>query len=211
MLKINQTLFQKAALPFSVGLLVFGSCMLLKALAFIPEQTFATTTGNATVSVGVQSVLTLTVSPDADQGQAVEITADNSAVKTGTFTAEVSSNQQYHIILTTKDDTTSLVNGGSTRDVIPAVSASNPIQAGKSAWGIRTCEVAANAAGYNCGTQVYRAIGSKNGSADTGNVFFTSNAGVDKKKTVFEVGISVGSNLSSGVYTNHVVVTASQF
>lgn len=212
MLKINKTVFQKARLPIAVSLFVFGGFVLFGALSYIPGQSFANTTGNATVSVDVKSVLTLTVSPDAEEDGPLSIVADSKTVKTGVFTATVSSNQQYKISLSTNDTSTALTRDGS-NETIPAVGAGALVASGTNAWGVRACMNASTT--YNCGAgstaldvNPYKAIGEKGFPVE----FYRSGAsGGTDLQTNFEVGIGVASDLSSGEYTNHVVVTAAQF
>ncbi len=211
MLKINKTLFQRVKMPFGVGLLMLGGVMLFGALTEIPEQTFAANPDTAMVSVNVESVLTLEVSPDADKGQVLSIVANSKDVNVGNFTAKVTSNQQYKISLSTKDETTALTNG-TTNEKIPAIGSGALVTGGVSAWGVRTC-VDDNAA-YNCGTgstalgaNPYKTIGATNVPVE----FYRSGIGGGTDVvTRFEVGIGVGSNLSSGEYTNNVLVTAAQ-
>ena len=79
------------------------------------------------------------------------------------------------------------------------------VVAGKSAWGIRTCELTNDCADGS--TKVFQSIVP---FTATPKIFYTSDEGVEAEDTTFQVGIGVDSSLSSGTYATNVVVTAAQ-
>lgn len=169
-----------------------------------PNGADTPTADNPLIMVTVNPVLTLDVAT-APEGGTVTIQADSSKVMTGSFTATVSSNQAYTLALSAAAGFSTSLTTTETREEIPTIADGEMIVAGKSAWGIRTCELSSDCT--ETSTKAYQGIVP---STATPKIFYTSDEGVDSKDTVFQVGIAVDSSLSSGIYATNIVVTAAQ-
>lgn len=176
----------------------------VRCLAKAEEGSGEPVVDNPVIKVTVKPVLTLDVAT-TPEGGTVTIQADSNKVMTGSFTATVSSNQAYTLALSAAQGFSTALTTTATKEEIPAVADGENVVAGKSAWGIRTCELTNDCADGS--TKVFQGIVP---FTATPKIFYTSDEGVEAEDTTFQVGIGVDSSLSSGTYATNVVVTAAQ-
>ncbi len=176
----------------------------VRCLAEADEGSGEPVVDNPVIKVTVKPVLTLDVAT-TPEGGTVTIQADSNKVMTGSFTATVSSNQAYTLALSAAQGFSTSLTTTATKEEIPTVADGENVVAGKSAWGIRTCELTNDCADGS--TKVFQGIVP---FTATPKIFYTSDEGVEAEDTTFQVGIGVDSSLSSGTYATNVVVTAAQ-
>lgn len=176
----------------------------VRCLAEAEEGSDEPVVDNPVIKVTVKPVLTLDVAT-TPEGGTVTIQADSNKVMTGSFTATVSSNQAYTLALSAAQGFSTSLTTTATKEEIPTVADGENVVAGKSAWGIRTCELTNDCADGS--TKVFQGIVP---FTATPKIFYTSDEGVEAEDTTFQVGIGVDSSLSSGTYATNVVVTAAQ-
>ena len=176
----------------------------VRCLAEAEEGSGEPVVDNPVIKVTVKPVLTLDVAT-TPEGGTVTIQADSNKVMTGGFTATVSSNQAYTLALSAAQGFSTSLTTTATKEEIPTVADGENVVAGKSAWGIRTCELTNDCADGS--TKVFQSIVP---FTATPKIFYTSDEGVEAEDTIFQMGIGVDSSLSSGTYATNVVVTAAQ-
>lgn len=176
----------------------------VRCLAEAEEGSDEPVVDNPVIKVTVKPVLTLDVAT-TPEGGIVTIQADSNKVMTGSFTATVSSNQAYTLALSAAQGFSTSLTTTATKEEIPTAADGENVVAGKSAWGIRTCELTNDC--VDGSTKVFQGIVP---FTATPKIFYTSDEGVEAEDTTFQVGIGVDSSLSSGTYATNVVVTATQ-
>lgn len=178
------------------------------AVTFVlPGQAFALQdSANTDVNVKIEPYITLDVATGSTTGDKVVDVADvtgNPNLKVGAFTAKVTSNKGYNIFISTPNGenlTADLVNA-SNNQVIKTISTSASTLS-STGWGIKCNSADCTNKNYR-GIPLYSAI-------DTTNPFYNKTTAATDNSTEFEVGVYVGGEVSSGIYTTNILVTAAQ-
>lgn len=153
------------------------------------------------VSVMVPNMITL------DVADVVDLETASGKISEKEFVATVSSNSEYNITISaTKDGHTDLRNEEGKIGSIEALAEGEELKENVSKWGLKCVKDNKTNNNANCMENTKSFVG----LTDYNNprVYFKSPSGGMNQEITFQVGIGVGSELSSGVYSTNILVTA---